>query len=139
MESKIEVREYNQEGFSRIVTFDKWTIAILNYIEELEPLFIDNIQAHLKTDESFVLLQGRCILYLFDVEDGVVRDIQGIDMEPNKVYNIKKGVYHTHTLTKNAKVLIVENECTDDYNSPTIKVGPDVQNQLDAIRNRLWE
>lgn len=138
MESKVEIREYNQEGFSRIVTFDKWTIAILNYIEELEPLFIENIQAHLKTDESFILLQGRCILYLFDVEDGVVTDIQGIDMEPNKVYNIKKGVYHTHTLTKNAKVLIVENECTTDYNSPIIKIGTDVQNQLDAIRNRLW-
>lgn len=138
MESKIQVREYNHEGFSKLITFDKWTIAILNYIDELEPLFIPHIQAHLKTDESFILLQGRCILYLFDVEDGVIKDIQGIDMEPHKVYNIKKGVYHTHTLTRNGKVLIVENEDTTDYNSPIIKIDADVQNQLDAIRNRLW-
>ena len=112
---------------------------MLNYIKELNPLLIDNVQAHLKTDESFILLEGKCILYLCDVVDNEIKDIQGIDMKPHKVYNIKKGVYHSHTLSKDGKVLIVENEDTDDFNSPKIYISPDIQNKFNAIMNRYWK
>lgn len=45
--------------------------------------------------------------------------IQCVTLEPLKCYNVKKGVWHTHTLEKDSSVLIVENRNTCDDNSPT--------------------
>ena len=42
-----------------------------------------------------------------------------ISMVPKKLYNVKKGVFHTHTLDRAGSVLIVENQNTCDENSPT--------------------
>lgn len=139
MESKIEILDFKHEGYKKLVTYDSWRVAMLNYIENLNPLLIDSVQAHLKTDETFILLEGKCILYLCDVVDDVVVDTQGIDMEQHKVYNIKKGVYHTHTLSMDGKVLIVENEDTADYNSPRIYIDEEIQNRFHAIMSRLWK
>ncbi len=138
MNNKIEIKEFNEAGYQGVVSYESWRVALLNYIDELEPHLIDNVQAHNLTDEVFVLLSGKCILYICDIEDGVITHIEGIDMKPNKLYNIKKGVYHTHTLSKDAKVLIVENDDTCDDNSPKIDVDSTVNQQLVAIRNTLW-
>ena len=59
-------------------------------------------------------------------------------MEINKTYNIKRGVYHTHTLTEDAKVLIIENRDTDDSNSPKIMIGDTVRYKLAKITSALW-
>ena len=39
-------------------------------------------------------------------------------MAPLTVYNVKKAVWHTHTLSPDAKVLVVENRDTTYDNSP---------------------
>jgi len=43
-------------------------------------------------------------------------------MEPEKIYDIKRGVWHSHVLSEDAKVLIVENENTSPLNSPRIRL-----------------
>ena len=43
---------------------------------------------------------------------------QLLQLEPGKIYNVKKGVWHTHTLSQDAKVLVVENRDTTYDNSP---------------------
>jgi len=60
-------------------------------------------------------------------------------MERGKIYNVKKGVYHTHTLSKDAKVLIVENDDTSDDNSPKFMIDKDTNNILLKIKNELWK
>lgn len=138
MKSKIEIREFNDKGYEGLISFEAWKIAMLNYHEELEPLNIGHVQAHLQTDESFILLEGKCILFLTDIVDNKIVDIQAINMEQHKVYNIKKGVYHTHTLTKDAKVLIVENENTNDFNSPIHYIDETVQSRFYSLMCNLW-
>jgi hypothetical protein len=59
-------------------------------------------------------------------------------MQAGKIYNIKQGVYHTHTLSQDAKVLIVENQDTNDRNSPKIAVSGDIQQQLSQLKAQLW-
>ena len=139
MSLKIEVKEFTNEGYKELIAYDAWRVAMLNYIDELLPEKIDNFQAHLNTDEVFVLLEGRCILYTADITNKKIHNIEGIDMIKGKVYNIKKGVYHTHTLTLDAKVLIVENDDTCLDNSPKFMIDKDVNNQLVSIKNDLWE
>ena len=51
-----------------------------------------------------------------------IGEIEAIKLEPLKLYNVKRGTYHTHTPEKNSTVLIVENVDTTDDNSPKEKL-----------------
>jgi hypothetical protein len=119
------------------VSFESWRVAILNYIDELEPNKITNFQKHDSTDEIFVLLEGGCVLYFGDCINGEITNIEAVNMVKNKIYNVKKGVYHTHTLTVDAKVLIVENEDTSDENSPSIEIDVHVRKKLTELYRKM--
>ena len=135
----LEVSAYDAMGYAPVVDFQTWRVAMLNYIDELEPEQIDNFQCHNETDEVFVLLSGKCILFCAEVDpQNNITDISSWDMEINKTYNIKRGVYHTHTLSEDAKVLIVENRDTDDDNSPKIMIDDSVRHRLAKITSELW-
>jgi len=133
----IEIKEYSGEGYKTIIDYDTWRVALLKYCEELLPNEIDKMQRHDETDEVFVLLQGKCILFLADGEDKVGKIIAE-DMQPLKIYNIKKSVWHSHTLSKDAVVLIVENVDTTIKNSPEIGLNKNEQNKLIDLTDQLW-
>ena len=46
-------------------------------------------------------------------------------MQPGKLYNVKRGVWHNSTLSPDASVLIVENVDTTSANSPHIALSPE--------------
>jgi mannose-6-phosphate isomerase-like protein (cupin superfamily) len=73
------------------------------------------MQRHDQTDEVFVLLEGRCILFLGAGGDSVT-ELFAEDMQPLKLYNVKRGTWHSHTLSDDAVVLIVENIDTTVWN-----------------------
>jgi hypothetical protein len=115
-----ETYEFTGIGYSKLFHYQSWRVAILNYIEELEVDQIKYVEAHLETDEAFVLLHGSCKLIFAEVENQVIIGFHLLDLEPHKIYKIPCGVYHTHTLSVDAKVLIIEEENTDFVNSPRI-------------------
>lgn len=114
----IEVATYEKEGYAPVIDYADWRVAMLNYCEELEIQNINSMQKHNETDEVFVLLKGNCTLFTGGNESEL-SEIDAIKMEPFKLYNVKKGVYHTHTLDLEGSVLIVENRNTNDENSTT--------------------
>jgi hypothetical protein len=116
-EKLLEVREYNNEGYRPLVDYQAWRVAVLNFSESLLPENLASMQRHNETDEVFVLLSGGCILFIGEGGDAIT-EIYAEDMKPFTVYNVKKAVWHTHTLTPDAKVLIVENRDTTYDNSP---------------------
>lgn len=116
-EKLLEVRDYTKEGYSPVVDYAEWRVAVLNYSKDLLPGNITAMQRHNETDEVFVLLRGCCILFIGE-GDKKVMDIFAENMQPFKIYNVKKSVWHTHTLSRDAKVLIVENRNTTFDNSP---------------------
>ena len=128
MEDLIKVLEYEGIGYQPILACRDWRVAILNYHEELLPENINNFQKHSLTDEAFVLLKGHCILFV--AEDESLQKIHAIEMKPYKTYDVKKGTYHTHTLTEDAMVLIVEADDTCDDNSPIVRPSTDVTRKL---------
>jgi len=133
----IEIKSYAGEGYKPVVDYEKWRVAILKYCDELLPNAINKMQRHDETDEVFVLLQGKCILFLADGE-AAVGGIIAEDMVPLKIYNIKKSVWHTHTLSRDAVVLIVENVDTTIDNSPETKLNEKEQNKLIHFTEQLW-
>jgi hypothetical protein len=128
-ENLLEVREYTGDGYLPLVDFGAWRVAILRYHTELLPHNIGGMERHDETDEVFVLLAGRCILFLGDGSDQIT-DIVAADMEPLKLYNVKRGAWHSHTLSHDATVLIVENRDTADHNSTQIALSADQRARL---------
>lgn len=113
----LEIHEYKGEGYVSLVHFKSWRVAVLRYCDELLPQNIKKLQRHNETDEIFVLLAGSCTLFLADGAD-TIGEIYAQQLLPLKVYNVKKGAWHSHTLSKEATVLIIESDDTYDNNSP---------------------
>ena len=135
-ETLLEIKTYNKEGYRPVIDYDSWRVAILNYCDELLPENITKLQRHDETDEVFVLLQGKCILFLGEGEEEI-SEIYTQSMEPFKLYNVKKSVWHSHTLSEDAMVLIVENKDTTDANSPEIELSKSQRKKLIELTDNL--
>ena len=131
----IDVTTYDGEGYKPMIDYESWRVAILRYCEELEVQNLKTMQKHNESDEVFVLLRGGCTLFTGGKE-GIIGEVEGIKMEPYKLYNVKKGVWHTHTLDKEGMVLIVENKDTGDHNSPTVNMNREQLEQLQKVYRR---
>ncbi len=136
-ESLLEVKTYKGQGYSPVVDYGAWRVAVLNYSDELRPQHLTKMQRHNETDEVFVLLQGRCILFIGQ-GDNRIHSIDAVDMTAFTMYNVKKGVWHTHTLSKDAMVLIVENKDTTYENSPFCDLTATQQHAIVDMTLKLW-
>lgn len=130
IEQLVEVTDFTGPGYKPMVDFQTWRVAVLRYIDELLPDKINRVECHLETDEVFILVEGRCILFLAEVEGGQIEAIHAVNMQPKKLYNVRQGVYHSHTLSKDAHVIIIENQDTGPENSDSIDLD---EAQIDEI------
>ncbi|MBR3646136.1 MAG: hypothetical protein IKN54_06930 [Lachnospiraceae bacterium] len=133
----IDVVSYDGEGYKPLVDYQTWRCAVLRYIDELELDNLINMQKHNETDELFILLEGECVLFVGGKDDDL-SDIDAIKMEPLKIYNVKRGTYHTHTLMPNTTVLIVENRDTDDSNSPRVWFTQEQKDKVVELGKKLF-
>ena len=136
-ETLIEVREHNEPDYKPLVDYQSWRVALMNYTDDLTPDKINRMQKHTETDEVFVLMTGRCILFIGEGEESVT-NVHAVDMEPYKLYNVKCGVWHSHTFSEDARVLIVENRDTVDANSPFVGLSAEQQKQVVELTKKLW-
>lgn len=136
-EELIEIKEYTADGYQPLINYESWRVAILKYCDELLPENITKMQKHDQTDEVFVLLEGACILFLAE-GDEEIEEIHAQEMEPLKVYNVKRSVLHTHTLSEDAVVLIVENDDTCLDNSPEKELSVEQQEKLVQLTDEAW-
>jgi len=137
-ETLLEVLEYTGVGYAPMIDSGAWRVAILRFVDELLPQRLGKMQRHDKTDEVFVLLAGRCILFIGEGTE-YVTEIHAQDIEPMKLYNVKRGCWHTHTLNQDATVLIIENQDTNSSNSPETSLGVIQRGQLEELTRQLWE
>lgn len=107
--NEIQIFEYDGEDYRPVMNFEQWRVAFLNYSEKQAESNVYQIERHLKTDEVFVLLQGTATLIIGE-------DLARVPMEYNKVYNVPKGVWHCVFMSKDAKILIIENDNTSVEN-----------------------
>ncbi len=136
-ESLIEVRQHEGQDYKPLIDFEAWRVAIMNFTPELVADKIHRMQKHLQTDEVFVLLAGRCILLLGEGQETVTR-IHAVDMQPFNVYNIKRGAWHSHTFSTDARVLIVENSDTADANSPFTSLNEEQRQEVVRLTKAFW-
>ena len=135
--SLLEIRTHQGPAYCPLVDFGAWRVAVLNFCPELRPENLTRMQRHDETDEVFVLLRGRCILLVGDGRDEA-GTIRAADMVPQTLYNVKRGTWHTHTLSPDASVLVVENRATTLGNSPFCELGPQQMATIAELVSRLW-
>ena len=104
--SLIEVTSHDGEGFMVVNKFQGWKVGILNYNERFSKF--TEMERHLLTDEVFILIQGSAKLYT---------ETQEIEMEFSKSYNVPMGVWHHIVVSKDAKVIVIENSDTSKENT----------------------
>lgn len=136
-ESLIEVRDYTGPDYQPLIDYGAWRVAIINYTDDLTPDKINRLQKHNETDEVFVLMTGRCILFIGEGKDDITQ-VHAVDMEPYKAYNIRRGVWHSHTFSKDARVLIVENLDTTYDNSPFSSLTESQCKDVIELTKKLW-
>ena len=118
MEKGIEVIEFPKEDYKPLKDYEGWRVAVLKHCENTNLDKIRWMQKHMQTDEVFALLDGNCTLILAGNGDEP-GEYKTIEMEPHKIYNIRRGFWHNHVLAEKGEVLIIENQNTTDDNSPT--------------------
>jgi mannose-6-phosphate isomerase-like protein (cupin superfamily) len=115
-ESLLEVRSFDGSGYQPLIDYGAWRVAILRYLDDIQPDRIDKMERHTETDEVFVLLQGRGVL-LIGGNGAQVDAIRPQVMEKGRIYNVKRFAWHTILLSRDASVLLVENRETGWHNS----------------------
>jgi hypothetical protein len=136
-ESLLEIRDYTGPDYQPLIDYGAWRVAIINYTDDLTPDKINRMQKHTETDEVFVLMTGRCILYLGEGDESVTK-VHAVDLEPYKAYNVKRGTWHLHTFSKDARVLIVENLDTVVENSPYVPLSESQCKDVMELTKKLW-
>ncbi len=123
----LDIGEHNGEGYKPLVDFGAWRVAILRFEEGLQPGQQSSMERHMETDEVFVLTHGEGAIILGG-KGGKPVELACQRMESGKVYNIRKSTWHTVSLSRDASVLIVENQDTRRENSEYVDIT-DAQRQ----------
>ncbi len=106
----LDILEHGGTEYRRLVNNAKWTLASLNWAPRFDEGNLTELERHILTDETFVLLQGKATLLLGEKAERV-------EMEPLKYYNVRAGIWHHITVSKDARVLVAENANTSKDNS----------------------
>jgi len=129
MKDLLGVTTYEGPGIGGTVEGREYTILLLNYLPRLSPDKSADMQRHLETDESFILLQGKAVLFAAD-GDEKPGQLQHYVMEPGTIYTVPKNIWHTQAMTEDAKILLVENSGTVAENSPRCPITEAQQSQI---------
>ncbi len=122
----VEVKSYDGEGFQPLVVFESWRVAMLNDCpEKYRRETLEYVERHRETDEIFVLLSGECTLLIGGNGDAPAQ-LEALPMEPFKVYNVRKGVWHNLLGQPGMRLFLVENADVSLENSDRFTVTPDM-------------
>jgi hypothetical protein len=134
-ENWLQIRSYDGAGFQPLVVFNGWRVAILNYLGAIHPERNKRMERHTETDEIFVLLRGQGIL-LIGGNGSKVEGVYPQKMEAGVIYNVRRNTWHTILLSRDASVLIVEEEDTNEHNSEYAALSAEFHRQIMEIANR---
>lgn len=127
---KILNYSFDGEGMQRVFENEKWTVGIKNWKPANDITGVNCLERHNKTDELFVLLEGKCTLIFANEVEGKLC-IDRVKMEKDKVYNIPATLWHNTVTEKNTKMVLIEDSNTSMDNSDILNL---TKEQIDEIK-----
>lgn len=125
---QVEVLNWEGQGFRPLVEFENWTVALMNWEQRFDPTGIGDIERHTETDEVFVLVHGKGVLFMV-VEEG----LRVYDMEPGIIYNVTKSTWHSVIGNKDTTWLIVESSSTSKSNTDHRQLS---ENEIKSLKEQ---
>lgn len=130
---KILEYQYDGEALKRVYENAQWTVGIKNWKPSNDIEQIGNLERHNRTDELFVLLNGSCTL-VYATEEGSGLNLTTVEMRPYAVYQIPPSLWHNTIMTKEAKLLLIENSDTSMENSDLRDL---TEEEISFIKNQM--
>ena len=131
-ERLVEIRAYDGAGYQPLIDYGAWRVAILRWEQSMLPERMEIMERHTQTDEVFVLLNGQATLILGGNHPNVEGICQQV-MEKGKVYNVKRNAWHNIMLSRDASILIVENQDTGQENTEYCKISQEIKQEILSI------
>ena len=100
--------QYDGDGVGGELAANDYRCSFLNFLPRLVPEKVASMQKHTETDETFVLLKGKAMLYLADGFDQP-ENITCVYLEQLKSYTIPLGIWHAPIMSEDGKILLIEN------------------------------
>lgn len=132
----IEIASYTDEGYKPLVAYGEWRVAVLRFDDSSLPDQIFKMERHTETDEVFILTEGKAVLVLGGIAEQL-GELQAYSMQANQIYNVKRNAWHTTLLSRDAHIIIVENDNTSVENSEYQLLTDSHRRQLNAIAANL--
>jgi len=132
----IEIKNYKGFGYQSLVSYGAWRVAVLRYLDELNIENIHSMERHTATDEVFILTFGKAMLILGG-NDVHISEFQPVTMNIGEIYNIKKNTWHTIIMSKDAHIVIVENDDTNKENSETCLLTDFLSREIQVQGNQF--
>lgn len=129
MENLIIVESYDGEGVGGELAANEYRCSFLNYLPRLIPEKVVSMQKHMETDETFVLLKGTAWLFLAEGYDQPDQ-IHCVKLEAEKSYTVPLGIWHAPVMSKDARILLIENNNTTDENSPRVQLSEEQKEKV---------
>ena len=98
----IDINKNYTPGFCGMTESESWKLVFVTCSPVYGPL--KELKRHMDTDEAFVLIRGSATMYTME-HDRLV----SFAMEPETVYNIRKGTWHHLHLQPDAFLIAAEN------------------------------
>ncbi|MDD3139555.1 MAG: hypothetical protein PHX08_11355 [Lachnospiraceae bacterium] len=111
MMKKIKKYYHTKEGYNPFLIREGWQVAQLNYLPKHGFDDVDKVEVHKQTDEVFILMNGEAILIEAEINTTSI-SFEFTKMEKLVTYNIPSGTWHNIAMSKEARVIIVENSNT---------------------------
>jgi mannose-6-phosphate isomerase-like protein (cupin superfamily) len=134
----IESYTITDKGYHPFLIRDGWQVAQLNYMPEQDIDNITRLDVHHETDEVFILLKGHAVLIAAAVKGKEVTFEMEL-LEPNKTYNIPKGLWHNIAMTEECQLIIVEKSNTHVSDFEHHELTEEQYKEMRSRVNELYE
>lgn len=118
----LEISTFRGDGYKPLIDFNCWRVALLRYIDDMDPNVMAALERHMETDEVFVLLEGKAALFLAGGDGS--GELRVEMLQPGLLYNVKQAAWHNAVLSRDATILLVENRDTCRDNSEYSPITP---------------
>jgi len=124
----VDIYRHEGLGYNPLLLTPNWQAAILNWDPSCDRANLNKIERHNHTDEVFVLLRGKSVLFSRQEDEA----LQAYDLEPGVIYNVPKRVWHGLVADKEASFLIVEDLNTHLHDTEVRQISTEELAQLDS-------
>lgn len=132
LDQYIDIYEMDEPG---IIKTNGFNLSLVKHRIELELDQLTHFRVDCINESVLVLLEGKCLLYLAELDGDDIVKVIPVNLEKEKFYHIKQNVYYCYILSQEAKVLQIE---THENSYKQKLIDDNTKQILSIFKKHLW-